>query len=129
MPTILIAEDNLDAMESLTEVLRTEGYAVLAAQDGQVAIEIAKVFKPDVVLTDIDMPNLDGLSLCFQIKANADLENIPVVLLSGRLPIYQPEGVFDVIQKPMLIEEVLSSVRAAVRHSKTSRMESEICTT
>ncbi|WP_293779634.1 response regulator [uncultured Oxalicibacterium sp.] len=118
MPTVLIAEDNPDARESLTEALRIAGYTVLAAQDGQVAIEIAKVFKPDVVLTDIDMPGLDGLSLCFQIKANPDLENIPVVLLSGRLPIYQPEAVFDVIQKPLLIEEVLSSVRAAttVRH-------------
>lgn len=127
MPTILIAEDNLDAMESLTELLKLNGYAVLAAQDGQAAIEIAKVFKPDVVLTDIDMPNLDGLSLCFQIKANAELENIPVVLLSGRLPMYQPEGVFDVIQKPMLIEEVLTSIRAAVRHSQKNRVEPELC--
>ena len=126
MPTILIAEDNLDAMESLTEVLRTNGYAVLVAQDGKAAIELATAFKPDVVLTDIDMPNLDGLSLCFQIKASADLKCTPVVLLSGRLPIYQPEGVFDVIQKPMLIEELLSCVGAAVRHSQAARLEPEI---
>lgn len=126
MPTILIAEDNLDAMESLTEVLRNNGYAVLVAQDGKAAIELATAFKPDVVLTDIDMPNLDGLSLCFQIKASADLKSTPVVLLSGRLPIYQPEGVFDVIQKPMLIEELLSCVGAAVRHSQAARLEPEI---
>ena len=117
MPTILIAEDNLDARDAISELLQANGFTVLLAQDGKEALEILKSHKPDVVLSDIAMPHIDGLTLCNQIKQNPSTSNIPLILISGRLPIYQPNSVFDVVQKPILTEELLSSLKAAIRNS------------
>lgn len=117
MPTVLIAEDNLDARDVMSELLQANGFTILVAQDGEEALEILKSHKPDVVLTDIDMPHIDGLTLCHQIKQNPHTSDIPLILISGRPPIYQPDSVFDVVQKPILTEELLSSLKAAIRHS------------
>lgn len=117
MPTILIAEDNLDARDAMSELLQANGFTILVAQDGEEALEILKSHKPDVVLTDIDMPHIDGLTLCHQIKQNPLTSDIPLILISGRPPIYQPDSVFDVVQKPILTEELLSSLKAAIRLS------------
>ena len=117
MPTILIAEDNLDARDALSELLQLNGFDVLLALDGREALEVLESHKADVVLTDIDMPHIDGLTLCMQLKNNPKTSDIPLILISGRPPMYQPDIVFDVVQKPILSEELLSSLRAAIRHS------------
>jgi len=117
MPTILIAEDNLDARDALSELLQAHGFDVLLARDGEDALDILQSHKPDVVLTDIDMPRLDGLGLCMRMKMAPHTSEIPLILISGRPPIYQPNAVFDVVQKPVLTEELLTSVKAAIRHA------------
>lgn len=117
MPTILIAEDNLDARDAISELLQANGFTVLLACDGEEVLEILESHKPDLILTDIDMPHIDGLTLCMQIKNNPHTSDIPLILISGRPPIYQPNAVFDVIQKPILTDELLASLKAAIRHS------------
>jgi CheY-like chemotaxis protein len=117
MPTILIVEDNFDARNAMCELLRLNGYLTLHARDGAEAFDVLKLQKPDVVLADIDMPHMDGLTMCFQLKQNPDTSEIPLILISGRLPIYQPEFVFDLVQKPVLVQELLTSLSSAVRIS------------
>lgn len=123
MPSVLIAEDDLDTRNILSEILIAHGYAVFIAQDGEVAIEMLEALKPDVLLTDIDMPVLDGLTLCSKVKSNPGTCDVPVILLSGRLPMYQPEGVFDVVQKPVLIDELLKSLANAIRLSNNNKSD------
>jgi CheY-like chemotaxis protein len=117
MHTILIVEDNLDARNALSELLQLNGFLILQARSGAEAFEILESHQPDVVLADIDMPHIDGLTMCFQIRQNPLTSEIPLILISGRLPIYQPEFVFDLVQKPVLVQELLTSLKSALRNS------------
>lgn len=66
--TILIVDDNVDTIETLTDLLKEHGYNVVAAEDGIKALEIAKKEKPALALVDIRLPKLDGYEVCRRIK-------------------------------------------------------------
>jgi CheY-like chemotaxis protein len=85
MVTSLIAEDTDDVREVLQRLFTRAGFTVHTATDGQTALELARRHRPDVVLTDLDMPQLDGLQLCQAIRADPDLGDTPVAILSGGL--------------------------------------------
>jgi CheY-like chemotaxis protein len=61
--TILIVEDDPDSREMLAAVMSSEGYAVVTAEDGQAALDLIHANRPDMIITDIQMPNLDGISM------------------------------------------------------------------
>lgn len=81
--TILIAEDNEDIREYLKENLSTE-FNILEAADGLVAYDLIQDQKPDLVITDVLMPKLDGLSLCRKLKENEALSHIPTIMLTAK---------------------------------------------
>jgi CheY-like chemotaxis protein len=85
MAVVLIAEDDEDIALILTRLLKRAGNTVLRAPDGQVALEMAVKHKPDVVLTDLGMPRMDGLQLTRAIRANPQLADTPIAMLSGHL--------------------------------------------
>ena len=85
MPVVLIAEDDEDIALILTRLLKRAGYTVLHAPDGVRALELARDDRPDVVLTDLGMPRMDGLELTRAIREHPDLRDTPVVMLSGHL--------------------------------------------
>lgn len=114
MPTILLADDNLDLRDILSELLQAKGYDVLLAHDGEHAWELLQSNQPDIVLSDIDMPRLDGLSLGMRIKNSYRTANIPVVLVTGKPPINSPSYVFDVICKPVKFTELLETLNLAL---------------
>ncbi|MDO9420313.1 MAG: response regulator [Herminiimonas sp.] len=115
MPTILIADDNLDFRDVLGDLFRAHGFDVLLADDGQHAWELLQVSIPDIVLSDIHMPRLDGISLCERIRNAPDISNIPVVLLSGNPPKTRPTSVSDVICKPVQLEELMATLNLALQ--------------
>ncbi|MDH3943922.1 MAG: response regulator [Anaerolineae bacterium] len=81
--TILIVED-LDQIRDLLEVtLRFEGYEVLSAGDGLEAIDTLEKGHPDLIITDLLMPNLDGYGLIFRLRSNPDTHSIPIMVLSA----------------------------------------------
>ena len=80
---ILIVEDSAIQAEALRRVLSTEGYIVSAAKDGAAGLAKAKDLSPDLVITDIMMPEMDGFELCRNIKAEERLRRIPVILLTS----------------------------------------------
>ena len=80
---ILIAEDSTVQAEALRRILAAEGYAVTIAKDGAEGLSKAREFKPDLVISDIMMPGMNGFELCRHIKNDADLKNIPVILLTS----------------------------------------------
>ncbi|MBL7258312.1 response regulator [Paractinoplanes lichenicola] len=85
MPVVLIAEDDEDIALILTRLLKRAGYTVLHAPDGQRAFELAVANRPDVLLTDLGMPRMDGLELTRAVREHADLKDMPIVMLSGHL--------------------------------------------
>jgi CheY-like chemotaxis protein len=85
MAVVLVAEDDQDIAAILTRLLSRAGHTVLHAPDGISAFERAVADRPDVLLTDLGMPRMDGLELTRAIRRHPDLADTPVVMLSGHL--------------------------------------------
>jgi CheY-like chemotaxis protein len=104
MITILIAEDNDDLRTLLRCLFTRAGFRVLDAADGRAALELGRRQPPDVVLTDLDMPHLDGVGLCQAIRADPALADTPVAILTGGLqpgdPRTQDAQICGVLLKP-----------------------------
>jgi CheY-like chemotaxis protein len=82
---IVVAEDHEDIRMVVQRALERAGHQVVATADGAAAWDAVRQHRPDVVVTDLDMPRMTGLDLCRAIRADADLKHIPVVLASGSL--------------------------------------------
>ena len=80
---ILIVDDNVDANESLSLLLQTEGHDVRSAQDGQTALRLAREFKPQMVLLDLSLPNMDGYEIMRRLRADAGAHQPFVAALTG----------------------------------------------
>lgn len=119
MKKILIVEDHEDIREVIRITLEMERYELHEAADGQQALRLAAQIRPDLVLSDVVMPGMDGLSLCKQIKGDPALKRTKVVLLSSR---DRPEdrktgtgaGADAYVVKPYSPLDLLSTVRRVV---------------
>src|SRR5690349_6026572 len=104
MAVVLIAEDDEDIALILTRLLSRAGNSVLRSADGVAALDLAAKHRPDVVLTDLGMPRMDGLELTRAIRRHPDLADTPIVMLSGHLHPGDHEpisaGVCAVLLKP-----------------------------
>jgi CheY-like chemotaxis protein len=124
MAVVLIAEDDEDIALILTRLLKRAGNTVLRAPDGLAALELAMKHRPDLLLTDLGMPRMDGLELTRAIRADANLADMPIVMLSGHLhpgdaaPI--EAGVCAVLLKPCpndTLRAVVQDLADRGRHS------------
>jgi two-component system cell cycle response regulator DivK len=82
-PTVLVAEDHEDSRLMLKFLLESQGYRVVEAEDGLKAVEIASREHPDLVLMDVSLPLLDGLSATCRLHEQVSLRAVPVVIVSG----------------------------------------------
>ncbi len=85
MAVIVIAEDHDDIRVVVTRALERAGHHVVATEDGLSALAAVRQHRPDLVISDVEMPGMTGLELCRAIRADATLRHIPVVLASGML--------------------------------------------
>lgn len=118
--TILVAEDSRSVAMLIQSVLGSAGYGVIMAADGVEALKLALTHRPDLIITDAQMPNLDGLSLLRAVQANQLTANIPVILLTGKTSDDEKEkaleaGFIDFITKPAPPALVLARVRLALK--------------
>lgn len=119
-PRILIAEDSQDSREMMQMLLRTKGYEVVVANDGLHALEVATQALPDLVLIDLQLPKLDGLSVTKNLRLNPELKNIPIIILSGHDPSKYRQaaleaGYTDYLLKPLdfdRLDKVLQDILA-----------------
>lgn len=122
MATILIVEDEFDIRELLEAYLTNEGYKVIAAEDGEEALELFHDGHPDLVLLDLLLPGLDGFQVCRAIREESDL---PVIMLTA-LGSEQSElkgfdlRVDDYIAKPFSMPVLLRRVEAVLRRTMKS---------
>ena len=84
MAKILIAEDERDIRDLVAFTLRFAGHEVVAAANGEEAVQLAPSANPDLILMDVRMPRMTGYEACRAIKANPSLKDIPVVFLSAK---------------------------------------------
>src|SRR6185436_14473087 len=123
---VLVVDDEEPILELLTYNLEKEGYEVKAANNGQLAVDIAKKFRPDLVLLDIMMPNMDGVEACRQIRAMTELANTYIVFLTARSEEYSEVAAFDVgaddyITKPIKPRALMSRINALFRRDSKGK--------
>jgi two-component system cell cycle response regulator DivK len=112
---ILVAEDSPDAREMLRVLLERRGYTVVSASDGFEAVDVAIHTLPDLILIDLELPGLDGLSVATELRLHPSLEKIPIIVISGHDPesyraAAMNAGCNDYLMKPIdfsLLDKVL----------------------
>ena len=113
--SILVVDDTLPNLELLSEMLKARGYKVRPVPSGDLALQAAKSSPPDLILLDIHMPEMDGYEVCERLKADEQLQDIPVLFISGLSEITDKVKAFrvggaDYITKPFQFEEVEARV-------------------
>ena len=81
---ILLIEDNVDVRENTTEILELAGYNVLTAQNGKVGVDLAIKEKPDLIICDIMMPELDGYGVLHILNKNPETAGVPFIFLTAK---------------------------------------------
>jgi len=84
-PRILVVDDNAANRDIITTRLQTHGYETLQAADGEEALAAVKQHRPDLVLLDVMMPNLDGIETCRRLKGDATLPFLPIILVTAKV--------------------------------------------
>lgn len=115
--TILIVDDEQKIVDLLKHNLGREGYNIIEANDGITAVEMAREKRPDLILLDIMLPRLDGLSVCQKIK---NIYNVPILMVTAKDEeldkiVGLELGADDYITKPFSVREVVARVKANLR--------------
>ncbi len=119
--TILIVDDEQSIIDILVYNLKKEGYNTIEANDGLTAVDMALEQKPDLILLDIMLPKMDGLTACKKIKSA--IPNIPILILSAKDEeldkiVGLELGADDYITKPFSVRELMARVKANLRKSE-----------
>src|SRR5258706_13521938 len=122
MPKILIVEDEKTLAETLSENLADEGYDVHTAFDGEAGLALIRAELPDLIVLDIMLPILDGLSVCRIIRKDSTTSHIPIIMLTARGTevdkiVGLESGADDYLTKPFGLGELLARIRAVMRRA------------
>src|ERR671932_58652 len=113
---ILVVDDTPDNLRLLSTMLSEQGYKVRKVISGQLALRVVSVASPDLILLDINMPEMNGYEVCEQLKADPKTSEIPVIFISALDDVWDKVKAFEVggvdyIAKPFQCEEVLARVK------------------
>jgi two-component system, OmpR family, response regulator MprA len=120
---VLVADDDRAIRASLVRALELEGYAVVAVPDGAAALDAARTEPPDVLVLDVMMPGVDGLTVCRVLRAERD--RTPILMLTARTETSDrvaglDAGADDYLPKPFELDELLARLRALLRRAQPS---------
>tara|TARA_B100000427_G_scaffold230045_1_gene193243 strand:+ start:45 stop:731 length:687 start_codon:yes stop_codon:yes gene_type:complete len=130
---VLIVDDEPDILEFVGYNLKNAGYIVEKAQSGKEAIEINKLFLPELIILDIMMPDLDGIETCYQIKAQNTSNDPKIIFLTARAEDYSEisgleAGADDYITKPVRPRVLLSRIKAVLRRGGSDDKSKQVIT-
>jgi DNA-binding response OmpR family regulator len=122
---VLVADDEARYIRALQINLEARGYTVIAARDGQTAVELAASEEPDLIILDVRMPNMDGYEACQRIR---EFSAVPIIMLTAMATEQDKVkgldvGADDYVTKPFSAEELLARVRAAPRRTELSERQ------
>jgi len=114
-PTILIADDDDDVRDVIAFKLQVAGFRTLSADNGRSALAIAVEQRPRMIILDVTMPQLDGMSVCYELHARPETARIPVLMISGfgrpnDVDLGLAIGADDYLTKPFSQDEMLRRV-------------------
>ena len=118
---ILVVEDELDMLDTVASFLRSNGYEVFTAEDGEKAVKLFHAEKPDLVVLDIILPKMDGWKVCHEMKKDPQLSMIPVIMLSALI---QEEGKSSsplekadlYLAKPFRLEKLMDAIQDLIKN-------------
>lgn len=127
-PFILIVDDNPNNLQVLGSILEGKGYEVALAQNGLLALDFIKKEKPDLILLDIMMPEINGYEICKKLKEDNETKDVPVIFLTAKTETEDivrgfDVGAVDYILKPFNSAELLARIRT---HIKLRQAQKEI---
>lgn len=125
--TILIVEDNQALREGLREILAVEGYHVLCASNGKEALQEMSMFNPDLILSDIAMPEMDGFEFLRAVRSRPDWVTIPFLIITARgekddVLVGKSLGAEDYLVKPLTRQELLTAVNARLSRAQEIKL-------
>ena len=124
--TILIVDDSKLNIQVLSDILKEKSYRIALARSGKMALEFVGMKRPDLILLDIMMPEIDGFEVCRRLKSKEETKNIPIIFISGLdksrdiVKGFQA-GAVDYIVKPFQKEVVLARVNTHLKLSETQK--------
>jgi two-component system alkaline phosphatase synthesis response regulator PhoP len=129
--TILLVDDELDILEIIGYNLSAEGYNVVTAQNGVEAIKKAKKHKPELIILDVMMPEMDGIEACEKLRLIPELAETVITFLTARGEDYSQvagfeAGADDYITKPIKPKVLTSKVKSLLRRFKTQEQSQQI---
>lgn len=124
--TILIVDDSKLNIQILSDILKEKSYKITLARSGKVALESVDMKKPDLILLDIMMPEIDGFEVCQRLKSNLETSGIPIIFISGLdkskdIVRGLKAGAVDYIVKPFQKEVVLARVDTHLKLNETQK--------
>jgi two-component system alkaline phosphatase synthesis response regulator PhoP len=128
---ILIVDDEKDILEFLSYNLEKEGYQVSTALNGVLALSIAKEIKPDLIILDVMMPEMDGVSTCSELRKMPETQNSLILFLTARSEEYSElagfnAGADDYVTKPIKPKLLISRIKALLKRNKSIESSSSI---
>jgi two-component system alkaline phosphatase synthesis response regulator PhoP len=128
---ILLVDDENDILEFLSYNLEKEGFIVSTAINGKLAIQLAKKFKPDLIILDVMMPEMDGITTCSEIRKIPELENLLILFLTARSEEYSElagfdAGADDYVTKPIKPKLLISRINALLKRNKITEKVNNI---
>lgn len=120
MSLILLIEDEPTMRENIATALRLEGYEVMAAPDGRAGVELARTRRPDVVVCDVMMPQMNGYQVLDAIRSDDALLNTPFIFMTGMSEPPQirqgmNQGADDYLIKPVVLADLFAAIDARLR--------------
>jgi two-component system response regulator VicR len=121
----LIVDDDADLLSILKRYLEKDGFEAVLAADGVKALAAAAATKPDIIITDVDMPRMDGFTLCRRVKESKALRNTPLIIMSGK-KISEADivsgytfGADDYVTKPISYPILMAKAKTLIRRAES----------
>lgn len=128
---ILLVDDEEDTLEFIRYNLQQEGFQTACAEDGVIAIELAKTFKPHLIVLDVMMPNMDGMEVCNELRKLPEFKNTLITFLTARHEEYSQiagfeAGADDYISKPIKPRLLISKIKSLLRRNHLEEEQNSI---
>lgn len=123
---VLVVDDAIDSIHMLNDVLEESRFTVLVALEGAQALTITKNIRPDIILLDAIMPNMDGFETCRQLKLNPQLADVPIIFMTGlsdteHVVMGLNAGGVDYVTKPINPEELMARMRVHLANARITQ--------